>query len=83
MIIPVRCFTCGCVISDKWVKYLELTNTYRKETKQNDVELLDIDALMSSQNTETAEHKALKDLNITRICCRRHFLCNVDMIDSI
>jgi DNA-directed RNA polymerase I, II, and III subunit RPABC5 len=24
MIIPVRCFTCGKVVGDKWEKYVEL-----------------------------------------------------------
>lgn len=83
MIIPVRCFTCGSVISDKWIKYVELVNEERKNTKQEDVELLDIDALTSSANNTTAEFKALKTLNIKRVCCRRHFLTNVDMIDLI
>tara|TARA_B100000965_G_scaffold6707_1_gene5301 strand:+ start:9647 stop:9898 length:252 start_codon:yes stop_codon:yes gene_type:complete len=83
MIIPVRCFTCGSVISDKWVKYLELVDNYRKETGHRDVELLDIDALISSENPVTAESKALSDLQIKRLCCRRHFLCNVDMVDQI
>jgi DNA-directed RNA polymerase I, II, and III subunit RPABC5 len=27
MIIPVRCFTCGKVIGDKWDDYLELLKT--------------------------------------------------------
>ncbi|GIS52809.1 MAG: DNA-directed RNA polymerase subunit N [Paracoccaceae bacterium] len=83
MIIPVRCFTCGAVIADKWVQYNTLTNEYRKDTKHKDVELLDIDALTSNDNPVTAEYKALQDLDITRVCCRRHFLCNVDMIDQI
>jgi len=83
MIIPVRCFTCGAVLADKWVQYNTLTNEYRKDTKHKDVELLDIDALTSNDNPVTAEYKALKDLDITRVCCRRHFLCNVDMIDQI
>ena len=26
MIIPVRCFTCGKVIGNKWQRYLELLN---------------------------------------------------------
>ncbi|MCQ2819017.1 MAG: DNA-directed RNA polymerase subunit N [archaeon] len=26
MIIPIRCFTCGKVIGNKWDKYLELLN---------------------------------------------------------
>tara|TARA_Y100000766_G_scaffold277799_1_gene283679 strand:- start:648 stop:899 length:252 start_codon:yes stop_codon:yes gene_type:complete len=83
MIIPVRCFTCGAVLADKWVQYNTLTNEYRKDTKHKDVELLDIDALTSNDNQVTAEYKALQDLDITRVCCRRHFLCNVDMIDQI
>ena len=83
MIIPVRCFTCGAVIADKWVQYNTLTNEYRKDTKHKDVELLDIDALTSNDNPVTAEYKALQDLDINRVCCRRHFLCNVDMIDQI
>lgn len=83
MIIPVRCFTCGAVIADKWVQYNTLTNEYRKDTKHKDVELLDIDALTSNDNPVTAEYKALQDLDIIRVCCRRHFLCNVDMIDQI
>ena len=27
MIIPVRCFTCGKVVGDKWQKYLELVQS--------------------------------------------------------
>tara|TARA_B100001094_G_scaffold59164_2_gene54655 strand:+ start:258 stop:509 length:252 start_codon:yes stop_codon:yes gene_type:complete len=83
MIIPVRCFTCGAVLADKWVQYNTLINEYRKDTKHKDVELLDIDALTSNNNPVTAEYKALQDLDISRVCCRRHFLCNVDMIDQI
>ena len=85
MIFPVRCFTCGAVISDKWLKYTELVDDERSKNgnKTKDIELLDIDALTSNDNKETAEHVALKKLNVTRVCCRRHFLCNVDLIDII
>lgn len=31
MIIPVRCFTCGKIIGDKWEKYLE----YLKEDEES------------------------------------------------
>ena len=84
MIIPCRCFSCGALISDKWISYVELTNKYRLANKNvNDIELLDADILKTANKKETAEFKALKDLNVTRICCRRHFLTNVDLIDSI
>jgi len=26
MIIPVRCFTCGKVIANKWIKWVQMTN---------------------------------------------------------
>ena len=83
MIIPVRCFTCGSVLADKWLTYQDLCAKYRSETNENDIEVLDIDALNSQINKQTAEWKALNNLEVTRICCRRHFLCNVDMIDII
>ena len=31
MIIPVRCFTCGKVVGDKYNKYLELIDQYKTE----------------------------------------------------
>tara|TARA_Y100000389_G_scaffold28813_1_gene24583 strand:- start:2221 stop:2472 length:252 start_codon:yes stop_codon:yes gene_type:complete len=83
MIIPIRCFTCGAVISDKWLEYERLVATERTNTKETDVELLDIDTLESNEKTVTAEYKALEKLNVKRICCRRHFLTNVDMIELI
>lgn len=83
MIIPIRCFTCGSVISNKWMAYKELCEEYRNETKESDIELLDIDELRSKSKKETAEFRALKELKVTRMCCRRHFLCNVDLIDDI
>ena len=81
MIIPIRCFTCGNVIADKWLPYKELVSKNRKET--NEVELLDIDSLVSNTNSKTSEAIAMEKLDIKRICCRRHFLCNIDMIDVI
>lgn len=83
MLIPVRCFSCNKVISNQWTKYVELINKYRDETQQTGMELLDVDELKSTVKKETAEFKALRDLNIKRLCCRRHFLCNVDLIDDI
>ena len=31
MIIPVRCFTCGKVIGNKWEKYQELITEYEEK----------------------------------------------------
>jgi DNA-directed RNA polymerase I, II, and III subunit RPABC5 len=83
MLIPVRCFTCGSVISDKWIAYEKIVAEERSKNKEKEVELLDIDMLESGDKKITAEYKALNDLNVVRICCRRHFLTNVDMIELI
>jgi DNA-directed RNA polymerase subunit N (RpoN/RPB10) len=34
MIIPVRCFSCGQVIADKYDKYLKLINEEKKTPEQ-------------------------------------------------
>ena len=63
MLIPVRCFSCGKVIADKWRAY---------QTKVQD-----------GDGTAEAKRKALDALALKRICCRRMFLGNVDLIDDI
>ncbi len=61
MIIPMRCFTCGKLIADRWEYY----------SKRVDKEA-DID-----------KGKLLDELKIIRMCCRRHILGHVDLIDKI
>lgn len=81
MLIPVRCFSCGKILSDKWNDYVKLTEDFRT-TKQQHVEMIDVDVL-NKVHDETPEAKAMKKLNIHRMCCRRHFLCNVDLTEII
>lgn len=59
MMVPVRCFSCGGVIGDKWEEFAKKVN--RGESPKN----------------------ALDELGITRYCCRRMILSNVDIIDEI
>ena len=43
MIIPPRCFTCGTVIGDKWIPFIEtVLEEKQKSTEEVDTEL-DID----------------------------------------
>ena len=37
MIVPVRCFTCGCVIGNKWKTYVHMV----EENKCSEQEVLD------------------------------------------
>ena len=75
MIIPIRCVTCNTVIAGKWEAYLKLTKEYRKKMKQPDEMVY-----LTATTDKTAEGSALDDLNVTKICCRRHFLAHVDML---
>ena len=75
MIIPIRCVTCNTVIAGKWESYLKLTKEYRKNLGQPEEMVY-----LTATTTKTAEGKALDDLNVTKICCRRHFLSHVDLL---
>lgn len=78
MIIPVRCFTCGKLIGDKYRWYLErvaeLKENRVKDKKADIPEYFHIDF-----NEETPEAHVLNQLKLTRQCCRRHMLTHVDI----
>ena len=42
MIIPVRCFTCGNVIADKWTPFVKLVMEKKNESTENVDSELDI-----------------------------------------
>jgi DNA-directed RNA polymerase subunit N (RpoN/RPB10) len=86
MIIPIKCFTCGKVIADKWEYYKEKA----KEIDQSvDVSNLTVEDLNISESKKTtyfdsmAKGKLLDELGLNKICCRRHMLGHVDLIDII
>ena len=77
MIIPVRCFTCGKVIGDKYNKYLELLNNYKTEMGQENTDTI---LTSNAKNIQkTAEGRAMDDLQLNRYCCRRIMLSQIDI----
>ena len=78
MIIPIRCMTCGKILADKWLKYLELVKEKTGVTKDDN--LLDINI---KNIKKIPEGEALDELNLKRYCCRRHMLTHVDLVDII
>ena len=77
MIIPVRCFTCGKVVGDKYLKYLELVKENKAaQGEENTDTIITIDA----KNIEkTAEGKAMDTLELNLYCCRRIMLSQIDI----
>jgi DNA-directed RNA polymerase subunit N (RpoN/RPB10) len=76
MIIPVKCFTCGMVLADKYRFYTEEVRK-RKLAKSMDVDK--VLYLTKEFNDKTPEGEVLDELNMTKMCCRRHFLTHVDI----
>jgi DNA-directed RNA polymerase subunit N (RpoN/RPB10) len=74
MIIPVRCVTCGKVLADKY-------EYYHRESQKIQDQKLHLDDL--KQANPAATGAVLDQLGLTRICCRRHMLAHVDLIDDI
>jgi DNA-directed RNA polymerase I, II, and III subunit RPABC5 len=75
MIIPVRCFTCGKVLADKY-------EFYKKELAKSKTEdtIINVNAKTVQQTTEG---KALDKIGLKRYCCRRAMLTHIDLIDVI
>lgn len=83
MIIPVKCFTCGKVIADKYRFYLEKVRESKMGGSGGSVDkvvYLTPDRLGCVGDSQTtAQAHAMNQLGIVKMCCRRHFLTHVDI----
>lgn len=76
MIIPIRCFTCGKVMADKVDYYMEEVEKLEKAKVTTDDQLY--------KNFDKVHTKQiLDDLGLTRYCCRRNIIANVDLMHII
>lgn len=76
MIIPVKCFTCGNVLANKYRFYLDEV----KRIKLQKGEQVDKVLYLTEKNIEkTAEGQVLDTLGLKNLCCRRHMLTHVDI----
>jgi DNA-directed RNA polymerase subunit N (RpoN/RPB10) len=76
MIIPIKCFTCGCVLADKYRFYQDRV---RKMKIQKGVSVDKVIYLTKSNIEKTAEGIVLDELGLYDPCCRRHMLTHVDI----
>jgi DNA-directed RNA polymerase subunit N (RpoN/RPB10) len=76
MIIPVKCFSCGTVLADKY-------RFYQGEVRRIKISRgLNVDKVvyLTKDNIEkTPEGQVLDDLGLKNVCCRRHMLTHVDI----
>jgi DNA-directed RNA polymerase I, II, and III subunit RPABC5 len=76
MIIPVKCFTCGKVIADKYRHYL---SEVKKRKIEKDMKNDTVIYLTQEFAEKTPEGFVLDNLGFNKMCCRRHFLTHVDI----
>lgn len=80
MIIPVRCFTCGKVLADKYEYYKKKVIELERQQKHDDS--------IPKQHVSDAfdgvkTGPILDELGLKRMCCRRHMLGHVDLTEII
>lgn len=76
MIIPIKCFTCGNVLADKYLYYKKRVNEL-KVTKNMDTNKV---VYLTPDNIQkTPEGKIMDELKLRKMCCRRHMLTHIDI----
>lgn len=75
MIIPVKCYTCGKVLGNKY-------RFYEQEVRRlkNAIDEINSVTYLTMENTDkTVEGETLDKLKLNKICCRRHMLTHVEI----
>jgi DNA-directed RNA polymerase subunit N (RpoN/RPB10) len=82
MIIPVKCFTCGCVLGNKYRYFQNEVRRLKKNINETNPEKyahIDKVEYFTHKNMEkTPEGRVLDDLGLD-VCCRRIMLTHVDI----
>jgi DNA-directed RNA polymerase subunit N (RpoN/RPB10) len=76
MIIPIKCFTCGFVLADKYRYFQDQT---RKIKLREGTQVDKVVYLTKTNKEKTPEGMVLDSLGIIDPCCRRHMLTHVDV----
>ncbi len=83
MIIPIKCFTCGMVIADKYRYYCQRVREKKLAAAKGTIsDMEDIDRvvyLTKEFRDKTPEGEVLDELNMKKMCCRKSFLTHVDI----
>lgn len=76
MIIPIKCFTCGKVLADKYRFY---EKEVRKIKMNEKLEINKVIYLTDENVDKTPEGVVLDKLKLKKYCCRRHMLTHVEI----
>lgn len=76
MIIPIKCFTCGKVLADKYRFY---EKEVRKIKMNEKLEINKVIYLTDENVDKTPEGIVLDKVKLKKYCCRRHMLTHVEI----
>jgi DNA-directed RNA polymerase subunit N (RpoN/RPB10) len=76
MIIPIKCFTCGNVLADKYRFFQEEVRRIKLAKGLNVDKVV---YLTKDKIEKTPEGSVLDELGLNNVCCRRHMLTHVDI----
>jgi DNA-directed RNA polymerase subunit N (RpoN/RPB10) len=84
MIIPIKCFTCGNVLANKYRYYQQEVLKMKTDNVKSLPESEQYDAfrmiyLTKNNAKKTPEGIVLDNLGLKNVCCRRHMLTHVDI----
>lgn len=77
MIIPVKCFTCGKVLANKYRYYQQEVRKIKNNKEAGSIDR--VKYLTTEYAEKTPEGEVLDNLFINKMCCRRHILTHVDI----
>jgi|APGre2960657404_1045060.scaffolds.fasta_scaffold13859_2 DNA-directed RNA polymerase subunit N (RpoN/RPB10) len=80
MIIPVRCFSCGKTLANKYDKFVERCRELEAKAAKEESEEV---AREHKSFDRVSKNALLNEMGLERYCCRRHMLCQVDMMEII
>ena len=72
MLIPVRCFSCGKVIGNKYLEYQKLLSEKNKKECYKD-----------DQDDRIDNQEIFKKLKLKKYCCRRMLLTHVSLVEIL
>ena len=73
MLIPIKCFTCGKVLADKY-------RFYEKTLRERNLNESQKTIYLTHENIKkTHAGQILDELGLKKMCCRKHMLCHVDI----
>ena len=79
MIIPVVCMSCGKVIANRWEYYEAECKKLEEEEKKEEVDK----PPKSKHFDKLRRGELLDEIGLTKMCCRRMFLGQTDVMKNM